>query len=42
VRRRAIVALANFEGERVDAALEAALSDRDWQVRSSAEALRDA
>jgi HEAT repeat protein len=37
VRRRAVLALAPFEGPEVDAALEAALSDRDWQVRQAAE-----
>lgn len=39
VRRRAIIALAPFEGAEVDAALERALSDRDWQVRQAAEDL---
>lgn len=39
VRRRAILALAPFEGEDVDAALHAALEDRDWQVRQNAEIL---
>lgn len=37
VRRRAVLALAPFEGPDVDAALEAALADRDWQVRQAAE-----
>jgi HEAT repeat protein len=37
VRRRAVLALAPFEGPEVDAALQAALSDRDWQVRQAAE-----
>jgi HEAT repeat protein len=37
VRRRAVLALAPFEGPEVDAALERALADRDWQVRQSAE-----
>jgi HEAT repeat protein len=41
VRRRAVIALAPFEGEEVDAALERARSDRDWQVRQAAEALSD-
>ena len=41
VRRRAVIALAAFEGPRVDAALEAARSDRDWQVRQAAEDLLD-
>lgn len=36
VRRRAIAALANFEGADIDAALERASEDRDWQVRSAA------
>ncbi len=39
VRRRATLALAPFEGPEVDAALEAALGDRDWQVRQAAEDL---
>ncbi len=39
VRRRAVIALANFEGQDVDEALERALSDRDWQVRQAAEDL---
>ena len=39
VRRRAIIALAPFEGEAVDTALERALTDRDWQVRQAAEDL---
>lgn len=37
VRRRAVLALAPFDGEEVDAALHAALVDRDWQVRQAAE-----
>ena len=37
IRRRAVLALAPFEGPEVRAALEAALEDRDWQVRQSAE-----
>lgn len=37
VRRRAVLALAAFEGPEVEAALERARSDRDWQVRESAE-----
>ncbi len=40
VRRRAVLALAPFEGAEVDAAIEAALTDRDWQVRQAAEDLR--
>jgi hypothetical protein len=39
VRRRAVLALAAFEGPEVDAALEAARSDRDWQTRQGAEDL---
>lgn len=37
VRRRAVLALAPFDGEAVDAALQTALVDRDWQVRQAAE-----
>ncbi|MBV9951388.1 MAG: HEAT repeat domain-containing protein [Acidimicrobiia bacterium] len=40
VRRRAVIALAAFEGPEVDRALEAACADRDWQVRQVAEDLR--
>ena len=39
VRRRAVLALAPFEGPEVDAALHAALEDNDWQVRQNAEIL---
>lgn len=39
VRRRAVLALAAFEGDDVEAALERALEDRDWQVRQAAEDL---
>lgn len=35
IRRRAIVALSNFEGPEVDAALERSRDDRDWQVRAA-------
>lgn len=35
VRRRAIVSLSNFEGPDIDAALERAAEDRDWQVRAA-------
>lgn len=48
VRRRAVLALAPFvadegeRGERVEASLDAALADRDWQVRQAAEDLRSA
>jgi HEAT repeat protein len=41
IRRRAIVALANFEGPDIEAALESASEDRDWQVRSAVTQLRD-
>jgi HEAT repeat protein len=37
VRRRAVLALAPFDGPEVDAALQNALTDRDWQVRQAAE-----
>jgi len=37
VRRRAVIALAPFEGREVQEALERALGDRDWQVRQAAE-----
>jgi HEAT repeat protein len=37
VRRRAVLALAPFAGADVEAALERARSDRDWQVRQAAE-----
>ena len=39
VRRRAVLALAPFDGDEVDAALQKALEDRDWQVRQNAEIL---
>jgi HEAT repeat protein len=39
VRRRAVIALAPFSGPEVDAALERASTDRDWQVRQAAEDL---
>ncbi len=42
VRRRAVLALAPFDGPEVDTALTAALEDRDWQVRQAAEDLRRA
>jgi HEAT repeat protein len=39
IRRRAVVALAAFEGDEVDAALARAALDSDWQVRQTAEDL---
>ena len=39
VRRRAVLALAPFDGPAVDEALERARHDRDWQVRQAAEDL---
>jgi HEAT repeat protein len=39
VRRRAVIALAPFDGPDIDAALTRALEDRDWQVRQAAEDL---
>lgn len=39
VRRRAVLALAPFDGDDVEAALKAALTDKDWQVRQNAEIL---
>lgn len=39
VRRRAVIALAPFQGPSVDAALQRALGDHDWQVRQAAEDL---
>jgi HEAT repeat protein len=41
IRRRAVIALAPFEGPDVDAAYARALKDRDWQVRQAAEDLAD-
>ncbi|HVF14483.1 MAG TPA: HEAT repeat domain-containing protein [Acidimicrobiales bacterium] len=41
VRRRAVIALAPFDGPEVDAAMARALRDRDWQVRQAAEDLGD-
>jgi HEAT repeat protein len=41
IRRRAIVALSNFEGPDVEAALDQASDDRDWQVRSAVTQLRN-
>jgi HEAT repeat protein len=39
IRRRAVLALAAFEGAEVEAALQRALEDPDWQVRQNAEDL---
>jgi HEAT repeat protein len=39
IRRRAVIALANFDGPQVEARLQAARQDRDWQVRQAAEDL---
>ncbi len=39
VRRRAVLALAPFDGPEVDAALNRASQDRDWQTRDAAELL---
>jgi hypothetical protein len=39
VRRRAVLALAAFEGPEVEERLQRALTDRDWQVRQAAEDL---
>jgi HEAT repeat protein len=39
VRRRAVLALAPFDSPEVEAALQSALEDRDWQVRQAAEDL---
>jgi HEAT repeat protein len=37
VRRRAVIALAPFDGPEVKDALNKAITDRDWQVRQAAE-----
>jgi HEAT repeat protein len=42
VRRRAVLALAAFDGPEVDAALARAAEDRDWQVRDAAGVVIDA
>ncbi len=39
IRRRAVLALAAFEGADIEEALTKALDDRDWQVRQAAEDL---
>ncbi len=41
VRRRAVLALAAFDGEQVESRLRQALEDRDWQTRQAAEQLLD-
>ncbi|MDE0118247.1 MAG: HEAT repeat domain-containing protein [bacterium] len=41
VRRRAVLALAPFEGPEVEAALRRASTDSDWQTRDAAELLLD-
>ena len=41
VRRRAVLALAPFDGPEVEAALRRAAKDRDWQTRDAAELLTD-
>lgn len=41
IRRRAVIALAPFDGPEVDEALARARTDRDWQVRQAAEDLSD-
>ncbi len=42
VRRRAVLALAPFDGPEIEAALQAALTDSDWQTRQAAEDLLNA
>lgn len=42
IRRRAVLALAPFDGNEVETAIDRALEDRDWQVRQAAEDLRRA
>jgi HEAT repeat protein len=39
IRRRAVLALAAFDGDAVEVRLRAALGDNDWQVRQAAEDL---
>jgi HEAT repeat protein len=39
IRRRAVVALAAFDGDEVERALARAALDSDWQVRQTAEDL---
>lgn len=40
IRRRAVLALAPFDTDEAEAAIDHALTDRDWQVRQAAEDLR--
>jgi HEAT repeat protein len=42
IRRRAVIALAPFDGDEVEAAIAKALTDKDWQVRDAAEELQRA
>lgn len=42
IRRRCVVALGAFEGDRVEAALDVLSADRDWQVRQAVAMLRRA
>jgi len=42
IRRRAVLALAPFDGPAVDAALARAAEDRDWQVRDAADVVSGA
>jgi HEAT repeat protein len=42
VRRRAVLALAAFDGPDITAALARALHDRDWQTRQGAETVLQA
>ena len=42
IRRRAVLALAPFDGPDVDAALARATEDNDWQVRDAADVVLDA
>jgi hypothetical protein len=37
-----VLALAPFDGDEAEAAIDRALADRDWQVRQAAEDLRRA
>ncbi|MCY3911032.1 MAG: HEAT repeat domain-containing protein [bacterium] len=42
VRRRAVLALAPFDGPEVESAIQRASQDRDWQTRDAAELLKGA